>query len=446
MEKIRPYVVAVNHVPGCPRFESGQGGRKAGRRPCAAGCERVTDGWEVDLALRLPDGTPIRERVKAPVSGKSAALRWAQEREGQILAQKGRKPKEAKQAPTLAEFKPRFIDGHVKANRLKPSSAQAYEDLYRMHLLPQFGTLRLDELSNERVQRFKGGLVEDDYSSKTINNVLTALSVTLKRAVDWDVLPDMPCRIKLLKVTRGELAFYDFADYQRLIEAAAALDPRIELLVLLGGDGGLRRGEAIGLEWTDVDLRRRAMNVQRSDWDGHVTPPKSGHSRRVPLTVRLAEALQAHRHLQGPRVLCHEDGTSIGRKAVHEWMYKAQRRAMLRATGGYHILRHTFCSHLAMQGATPKAIQELAGHQDLGTTQRYMHLSPAHKDAAIRLLDRRPTEEELFDEAPAPAQLLPVKPTSVGDVGDGDGWREKQQEGRAVTWWGARDSNPEPTA
>jgi hypothetical protein len=50
---IRPYVVAVSHVPGCPQFESesGQGGRKAGRRPCAAGCERVTDGWEVDLAL-----------------------------------------------------------------------------------------------------------------------------------------------------------------------------------------------------------------------------------------------------------------------------------------------------------------------------------------------------------------------------------------------------------
>jgi hypothetical protein len=66
---------------------------------------------------------------------------------------------------------------------------------------------------------------------------------------------------------------------------------------------------------------------------------------------------------------------------------------MLRANGGFHILRHTFCSHLAMQGATPKAIQELAGHQDLSTTQRYMHLSPAHKDAAIRLLDRRPTDD-----------------------------------------------------
>jgi integrase len=49
--------------------------------------------------------------------------------------------------------------------------------------------------------------------------------------------------------------------------------------------------------------------------------------------------------------------------------------------------RHTFCSHLAMRGAPARAIQELAGHQDLSTTQRYMHLSPAAIEGAIRLLD-----------------------------------------------------------
>jgi hypothetical protein len=51
------------------------------------------------------------------------------------------------------------------------------------------------------------------------------------------------------------------------------------------------------------------------------------------------------------------------------------------------VLRHSFCSHLAMRGAPARAIQELAGHQDLQTTQQYMHLSPAALDAAIRLLD-----------------------------------------------------------
>ncbi len=235
MVKLRPYVVAVNHVPGCPRLESGQGGRKQGRRRCAPGCERVIEGWEVDLVLRLPDGTPIRERVKAPVTGKSAALRWGQERESVILARQGRQPKETqtKKAPTLSEFKPRFIEGHVKANRLKPSSAEAYESLFRIHLEPAFGDLRLDAIGDELVQRFKGELVEDEKANKTINNVLTALSVTLKRAVDWKVLEAMPCRIRLLRWERSEVPFYDFADYRRLVEGAAAIDPRIELLVLL---------------------------------------------------------------------------------------------------------------------------------------------------------------------------------------------------------------------
>jgi site-specific recombinase XerD len=51
------------------------------------------------------------------------------------------------------------------------------------------------------------------------------------------------------------------------------------------------------------------------------------------------------------------------------------------------ILRHTFCSHLAMKGAPARAIQEAAGHANLSTTQRYMHLSPAATEDAIRLLD-----------------------------------------------------------
>ena len=62
--------------------------------------------------------------------------------------------------------------------------------------------------------------------------------------------------------------------------------------------------------------------------------------------------------------------------------------------GEGHILRHTFCSHLAMRGAPAMAIKELAGHADLSTTQRYMHLSPAEKDKAILLLDDRPAEGE----------------------------------------------------
>ena len=55
----------------------------------------------------------------------------------------------------------------------------------------------------------------------------------------------------------------------------------------------------------------------------------------------------------------------------------------MEATGNVHILRHTFCSHLAMRGAAPKAIQNLAGHQHLSTTMRYMHLSPSEREREL---------------------------------------------------------------
>ena len=75
---------------------------------------------------------------------------------------------------------------------------------------------------------------------------------------------------------------------------------------------------------------------------------------------------------------------------------RAARRANLRHVG-VHVLRHTFCSHLSMRGAPVRAIQELAGHWELGTRQRYMHLSPAAIQGAIRLLEERSSLYSLGD-------------------------------------------------
>src|SRR4029450_10889342 len=130
---------------------------------------------------------------------------------------------------------------------------------------------------------------------------------------------------------------------------------------------------------------KRQICVARSEWKGHVTVPKGGRLRYVPLTKRLTEALRDARHLRGPRVVCGSDGGPLTQKVIQGLMRRVSRRANVRP--GVHVLRHTFCSHLAMRGAPARAIQELAGHQDLATTQRYMHLLPAALDAAIRLLE-----------------------------------------------------------
>ena len=91
-----------------------------------------------------------------------------------------------------------------------------------------------------------------------------------------------------------------------------------------------------------------------------------------------------------------DDGQPLTRQMVQYRVLRASRRAKL-SQDGVHILRHTFCSHLAMRGAPPRAIQELAGHRELGMTQRYMHLSPAALDSAIRLLDQPPAVKSFGD-------------------------------------------------
>jgi integrase len=243
-------------------------------------------------------------------------------------------------------------------------------------------------------------------SPKTVNNILAVLSILLKKAVEWDVIERMPCRIKLLPIEKGAAAFHDFEEYERLVDVARAIDQRTYLIVLLGGEAGLRCGEMIALEWGDVDLAKRQLCVRRSDWNGQVGTPKGGRQRYVPLTRRLTAALAEHRHLRSKRVFCQDDRTPFTRQIVQNRMILAARRANVRR--GVHILRHTFCSHLSMRGAPPKAIQELAGHADLTMTQRYMHLSPAALDAAIGLLDR-PSGDQSCGEILATVGPLPKR-------------------------------------
>jgi integrase len=338
--------------------------------------------WEVDVRYRLPNGQRSRERRVLSGVSKSAAARWGQERERHLLQHGPTKPK--KEVPTLAEFKERFMNGYAKANRQKPSGIAAKEMIIRVHLVPFLGHKRLDAITNEDVQRLKSWLRAK--AAKTVNNVLTVLNVMLKTAVAWGVIEQVACTVKLLPVAKGSTAFYyDFEEYERLVSVASAIDWRTELIVLLGGEAGLRCGEMIALEWTDVDLTKRQLCVRHSDWNGQVNSPKGGRVRYVPMTIRLASALRQHRHLRSSRVLCSDDGTPLTRQMIQNRMRLASRRANVRR--GVHILRHTFCSHLAMRGAPVKAIQELAGHAELTMTQRYMHLSPSSLDAAIQLLD-----------------------------------------------------------
>src|SRR3989442_1178016 len=226
-------------------------------------------GWEVDIRGVTPDGTrQLRERKRAPMSSRSAALRWAEGRE-RILFQRLTDPPQTntprKEVPTLREFAPRFVDGHARANRQKPSGIAAKEMIPRVHLLPAWGHRTLDTIKSEDVQRLKRSL--EAKSPKTVNNILVVLSVLLKKAVEWDVIERMPCSIKLLPIAKGSTTFYDFDEYERLVETARLLDARTHVIVLLGGEAGLRCGEMIALEKADVGLLDPQTRICRAHWD-----------------------------------------------------------------------------------------------------------------------------------------------------------------------------------
>jgi integrase len=113
----------------------------------------------------------------------------------------------------------------------------------------------------------------------------------------------------------------------------------------------------IALEWADLDLVNRQACIRRSDWNGHVTTPKGGRLRRVPLTRRLTVALHEHRHLRSARVLCQDTAEPLTRQIVQTRVKRAARKAGL----AHPASLCRICSHLAMRGAPPRAIQELAG-------------------------------------------------------------------------------------
>jgi integrase len=175
-------------------------------------------------------------------------------------------------------------------------------------------------------------------SRKTLANRLSVLSSMMHTAVEWKRLDAMPCRIRLPKLdTQRAPTFYDHETYERLVEGAKACDPQVLALVLLAGDGGLRRGEIIGLDLADVDFRGGRFTPRRSVyWKKrvrHEDEVKGLDAKPVPCTPRLLDALKACRHLRGSRVLYTADARELTPKLVKLWVMRAERRAGLPETG-----------------------------------------------------------------------------------------------------------------
>lgn len=307
--------------------------------------------------------------------------------------------------PTVKAFFPVWVD-ELKANKRKPSSVEAIESIFFTHIEPFIGTKRLDQVSdrvkNELILKWEAGGYEDRQGRKvkatkkdaTINNRLTVLSSMLTYACEATpvVLEKMPCKIRMRAVDKAarEVAFYDVETYERLVAAAARIDPRMLCVVLLAGDDGLRRNEVIAINLDDVDFVRGEITVRRSVFVRRKqiseTTPKGAKAKTVPVTARLLAALKACRHLRGPRLLYTDDGKALTPKVIKRWMMRIERAAALPETGRIHVLRHSFCTHMANAGVPARTIQALARHSDLKTTEMYLHSSPEVVQLGVDML------------------------------------------------------------
>lgn len=231
------------------------------------------------------------------------------------------------------------------------------------------------------IQPFTRSLLAQGLKPKSVNNYLAVLRRCLQTAVEWDLLERIP-RFTPLKVMRPSFRFLDEASFQALVTAAGTTlwgD-----LVLVGARTGLRFGELAALEWSDIDFSQRLMTVQRSISVHTVGAPKNSRIRHVPLSSDALRALAA-RPREGARVFLHE-GRVLNKDSSRRHLHAACLRAGIRPHG-WHVLRHTFASHLAQAGVSLQAIMELLGHSSLTMVLRYAHLAPSTFTQAIAALE-----------------------------------------------------------
>ena len=190
------------------------------------------------------------------------------------------------------------------------------------------------------------------------------------------------------------------AETERLIDAATGTTPRTlrdrALVELLYG-AGLRVSEAVGLEKGAVDLDDRIVRVNG----------KGGKERLVPLGRPAAEALRRYLalgrpHLDRryrPELFLNARGGPLTRAGAFLILRRLAERAGLEPKRVHpHLLRHSFATHLLEGGADLRSVQEMLGHADLGTTERYTHVS-----------DRR--RREVYFQAHPHARRKPLAPT-----------------------------------
>lgn len=367
--------------------------------------------WQVDI-ICTPAGeqAPARFRLNAPdiVTSKSGAERWGKEQWSKIIkdgrpfntrkAREERKQREQEErererrlnVPTLTDFWPVFVD-HMLAERLKPNTVRSYQQIGATKLMPLLGDRRLDMISEIDVQRVKSTM--RDKAPSHVNLALTVLTQVLRVGKAHHPAVVVPPMKRAKRSKKEHKRFYSVEQAQAIVRAVQD-EPERLAAILLALDAGLRKCEVHALRWVDVDLAHAELTVRHALCRGELLTPKSGQSRKVPMTAQLTAALDnLGRETEWvlPRGESHR--TKPGSK---RWNAPVSLDAVLKAAAKKagvpnlwpHALRHAFACHLLAAGADLQAVSKLLGHSSVAiTAEAYCHLLPGADRSAVAKLE-----------------------------------------------------------
>ena len=337
--------------------------------------KRNNDYW-IDY---YADGQRYREKIGP---NKSTAIEVLNIRKGEIAKGTFKSPKQKKQDREQArvkeirfkDFAHEYLELHCKVNNQK---SWKKADVHNIKVLNEhFSGLPLHEISTHKVQQFKQQRAKE-VTPATVNRQLTCLKSMFNKAISWGKFSGKnPVKgIKLFKENNQRLRFLE---KEEIIKLLANCNEHIKPIVIIALNTGMRRGEIMGLKWRDIDFRRGII---------HLYNTKNGEKREIPLNEQARNALiSVRKHPESELVFTKKDGQSYG--DFKKSFLKALDKSGIKEFR-FHDLRHTFASHLVMNGVDLNTVRELLGHKSLAMTLRYSHLSPSHKKHAVDSLSRR---------------------------------------------------------
>jgi integrase len=290
---------------------------------------------------------------------------------------------------------------------LRPESYRRYEEMCRLHIIPEIGRTPLARLAPGQLQRLYASKLEAGLSGTSVQLLHGVVHKALDQAARWGLAPrNVADLVTAPRRTTPEMRTLTPEEASRLLEAARG--ERLEAFFVLAITSGLRLGELQALRWKDCDLnaaRLRVTATYQGNIDGQpvFAQPKTAKSRReIHLSALAIATLQQHRLAQlrdryRAANLWEDHGlvfaTLTGRPLDGNNVRQRAFRRLLERAGlppmRFHSLRHTAATLLMAEGVPIKVASEMLGHADITTTLRtYSHVLPGMQQQAADAMDR----------------------------------------------------------